>query len=239
MKYTHNPKAVRENFEVNKAKQVICKNPCYIQVPMSYFDSGLGTLGADTQIYGLFVVILETGQMSLVNTTAMFNISPTATNVKIIEGVEYYEFYFAANSVVFKTTGLLSNSKLIFNPFQTFLFMGRVPWFVGYDDHGRIFDTAPKFAGFGALKNPEVMELLTAACARRANDESNEFLRVLIQNYSEGDPGNVDFVPLGSVIATVRSSLNKISGAYGQDGVISATVSPYNKVGTMERIVRA
>lgn len=239
MKYTRDPKAVRQNFEVNKAKQVICKNPCYIQIPVSYVKDELATLGADIQIYGLFAVILESGQMSVVNTTAMFSIAPTATNVKIVDGAEYYEFFFAKDSVVFKTTGLLSNSKLIFNPFDTFFFSGRVPWFVSYEDHGRIFDTAPKFAGFNSLKNPEVMEFLTAACARKANDDSNEFLRIMIKNYGDGDPGGVEFVPLSSVITTVKSSLNKITGAYAQDGIISAIVSPYDKVGTMEKIVRA
>ena len=239
MKYNRNPSAVTANFTVNSAKQVICKNSCYIQVPMFFFDQGLGTLGADISIYGCFVVILEDGQYGLVNTTAMFSISPTSTNIKTIDGMEYYEFFFAKDSVIFKTTGLLQQSKIIYDPFQNFLFMGRVPWYISYDDHGRLFATAPKFAGFGALRNPEVMEFLTAMCARKANSTSKDFLREQIKDYSEGDVGNVEFVPMGSVVATVRSSLNKISGAYAQDGIISAIVSPYDRVGTVEKIVRA
>lgn len=239
MKYKHNPSVISENFVVNSAKQVICKNPCYIQVPAYFFDQGLGKLGADISIYGCFVVILEDGQYGLVSMTAMFSIAPTSTNIKTIDGMEYYEFFFAKDSVVFKTTGLLSQSKIIYEPFQNFLFMGRVPWYITYDDHGRLFDTGPKYADFGALRNPEVMEFLTAMCARKANSTSNEFLRNVIKDYSEGDVGNVEFVPMGSVVATVRSSLNKISGAYAQDGIISAIVSPYDKVGTVEKIVRA
>lgn len=239
MQYKRNPEALKKNFSVNSAKQVICLNSCYIQVPMFFFDQGLGKLGSDISIYGCFPVIMEDGQYGLVNVTAMFSISPTTTNVKTIDGMEYYEFFFEKDSVIFKTTGLLSQSKIIYDPFQNFLFMGRVPWYVTYDDHGRLFDTAVKFADFKALRNPEVMEFLTAMCARKANSMSSDFLRNIIQNYSEGDVGSVEFVPMGSVIATVRSSLNKISGAYAQDGIISAIVSPYDKVGTIEKIVRA
>lgn len=239
MKYVHDPDAVKANFEVNKSKQVVCKNSCYIQVPKSFFDNGLGTLGMDIKIYGCFATILETGQYGVVNTTAMFSIAPTATNIKIINDQEYYEFFFAKDSVIFKTTGLLSQSKIIYDPFQNFFFMGRVPWYVSYDDHGRLFDTAPHFAGFSALRNPEVIEFMTAMCARKANDVKNEFLRLTIRDYQEGAAGKVEFVPMGSVVAAVRSSLNKISGAYAQDGIISAIVSPSTEVGTVEKIVRA
>lgn len=239
MKLTRNPDAVKANFAVNATKQVICKNNCSIQVPKSFFDGNLGKLGQEVSVYGCFAMILETGEYSVVNTTGMFSLSPTSTSIQVNDGVEYYEFFFAKDTVVFKTTALLEQSKIIFDPFQTFLFMGRVPWYISYDDHGKLFDTAPHFAGFGSLKNPELMEFQSAMCARKANDTSNDFLRLQIKEYSEGDPGNVEFVPMGSVVATVRSSLNKISGAYGQDGIISAIVSPSDKVGTVERIVRA
>ena len=239
MKLKRNPRAVTANFSVNAAEQVVCKNNCYIQAPKGFFDSGLGQLGADISLYGCFAVILESGDYALVNITAMFSIAPTSINIITVDDVEYYEFFFAKDSVIFKTTGLLEQSKIVFDPFQTFLFMGRVPWYISYDDHGRLFDTAPHFAGFGALKNPELIEFMSAMCGRKANDPSNEFLRLKIQNYSEGDSGNVEFVPMGSVIATVRSSLNKLSGAYAQDGIISAIVSPSDKVGTVEKIVRA
>jgi len=239
MNYKRNPEAVRANFAVNKAKQVICRQPCTIQVPKTYFDSGLGQLGVDTKIYGLFPVILEDGQYSLVNTTAMFSISPSATTIRTVDEIEYYEFYFAKDTVVWKTTGLLSDAKLIYEVFQAFFFMGRVPWYVSYDDHGRVLDTAPTFAGFGAVKNPEVVEFLTAMIARKANSIDNEFLRLLIKSYEDTKIGKVEFVPMGSVVASVKSSLNKISAAYAQDGIISAIVSPGEDVGVVEKIVRA
>ena len=239
MNYKRNPQAVKANFAVNKAKQVICKQPCTIQVPKSFFDAGLGQLGVDTKIYGLFPVILEDGQFSLVNTTAMFSISPTATTIKTINEVEYYEFSFAKDSVIFKTTGLLSDAKLIYSVFQAFFFMGKVPWYVSYDDHGRLLDTAPHFAGFGAVKNPEVVEFLTAMVARKANSLDDNFLRVLVKSYADTEVGKVEFVPMGSVVASVKSSLNKISAAYAQDGIISAIVSPGEDVGVVEKIVRA
>lgn len=239
MKYVRNPEVVTANFETNKAKQVICKNNCFIQVPKAFFEGNLGQLGAEISVYGCFAVIMETGEYSLVNISAMFSINPTSTSIITVDEVEYYQFFFAKDTVIFKTTGLLQQSKIIFDPYQTFLFMGRVPWYIGYDDHGRLFDSAPHFAGFGALKNPELMEFQTAMCARKGGDTSPEFLRLKIKDYSEGDAGNVDFVPMGSVIATVRSTLNKVSGANALDGLISGIVSPPDKVGPVEKIVRA
>lgn len=226
-------------MSVNKAKQVICSQPCTIQVPKGFFESGLGQLGDNISVYGLFPVILSTGEFALVNTSAMFSISPTSISIIKVEEVEYYEFYFAKDTVVFKTTSLLESSKIIFEAFQAFFFMGRVPWYVGYDDHAKLFDTAVQFAGFGPMRNPEMVEFLTAMVARQANSTNSNFLRNIITDYSETEIGKVTFIPMGSVIASVKSSLNKISGAYAQDGIISAIVSPSTQVGTVERIVRA
>lgn len=233
------PQAVRSNFTLNGSGQVVCKNPCTIQVPKDYFQSGLGVLGTEIKIYGFFAVILESGEYSLVNTSAMFSITPTSTSVVLIDHAEYYEFFFAKESVVFPTNELLSESKLIYEPFQNFFFKGRFPHFTDYEDSGKVFDTAPHFAGFGALKNPEVIEFLAASVARRKGSTDNEFLRTKIETYEEGAAKNIDFVPMSSVVLAVHSSLSKISGPYAQDGIISAIVTPSKSVGSVERIVRA
>lgn len=239
MSYKRDPDAVSKNFAKNAAKQVICKNACRIQVPKFFFDHNLGQIGVDTKIFGLFPVILETGQFALVNTMAMFQIAPTRTAIITVDDVEYYEFSFAKDSVLFKTTALLAESKIAFEVLQNFFFMGRVPWYVGYDDHGRLFDTAAQFASFGAVKNPEVTEFLTAMVARKAGTSNNLFLRNQIKTQEDGAIGNVDWVPMSSVMVSVRSPLNKITGAHAQDGIISAIIAPSDKVGAVERIVRA
>lgn len=239
MKYTRDPVAVTANFEVNASKQVICKNNCRIQVPKGYFEHGLGQIGVETFVFGLFAVILDTGQYALVNTTAMFQIAPSSTTIISIEGLEYYEFSFPKDTVIFKTTGLLSDAKIVYEVFQNFFFKARLPWYVGYEDHGKIFDNAPKFAGFNALRNPETAEFLTAMIARKAGSSDNEFLRVVAESYDDVAVGKVEFTKMDSPITSVRSTLNKIAGAYAQDGIISATVSPSESVGTVEKIIRA
>lgn len=239
MSYKRDPQAVSKNFAKNAAKQVICKNACRIQVPKFFFEHGLGEIGLDTRIFGFFPVILETGQFALVNTMAMFQIAPTRTSIITVDDVEYYEFFFAKDSVIFRTTALLAESKIAFEVLQNFFFMGRVPWYVGYDDHGKLFDTAPKFASFGAVKSPVTIEFLTAMVARKAGANNNEFLRNQIKTIADGEVGNVDWVPMSSVMVSVRSPLNKIAGAHAQDGIISAIIAPSKKVGAVERIVRA
>ena len=84
-----------------------------------------------------------------------------------------------------------------------------------------------------------MVEFLTAMVARKANSLDDNFLRVLVKSYADTEVGKVEFVPMGSVVASVKSSLNKISAAYAQDGIISAIVSPGEDVGVVGKIVRA
>lgn len=238
MKYVRNPDLVRKSFAVNDAGQLIAKSACKIQIPIRFKDKGLAEIGIRTFTYGFFPIILSTGEYLINNVTALIELTPDSVTTCTIDEVEYYEFHFEKNSCVFKNMDVLKSGALMFNIFDEFIFLGKLPWYAEYEDVAKMFDTALKFAGSEIGNFPEVMEFIISMICR-SKDDLSKYLRTRLTDYKQVELGKVAYVPLKSVYYSVNSTLNKIAGSYMSQGIDSAIVCPTTSTGTIERILRA
>jgi hypothetical protein len=237
MKYTRSP-ACKAKLVDNGKGQILTKENCKIQVPYRYSERGLGEVGVETRIYGCFPVIFENGEYTLCNVTAVMSINPFKTSVVEIDEVEYHQFEFRAGDVVIKNTEVVRDDLLMYNIFDEFIFKGKIPWYMGYEDVGKLFDTAKSHAGSDVAGNYEVIELI-ASMVTRSKDDRSKYIRSVAKSYADIVNSKIDFVPLSSIFYSVNSTVNKIAGSYFSDGVVSALVTPTTKVDKIESILRA
>jgi hypothetical protein len=237
--YKRNPEAVKKQLVENASGEILTKVNCKIQIPKRFVDRGLGEAGITTFSYGCFPIILvDTNEYSLLNINALIELNPSKTTPLEIDEEEYIEFYFDANTVVIKSTTLVRRDTMMFNVFDEFVFKGKIPWYVDYTDLGKLFDTADIFAGSNVGKNPEVIEFIASMITRPKSDFT-KYLRATAKSYADTESDKIGYVPLSSVYYSVNSTVNKIAGAYFQEGVVSALVTPSKEVQKIEKILRA
>lgn len=236
-KYQRNAQRVLANLKENQAGQIIAKEACKIQVPVRFSEIGLGEIGINTYTYGLFAVILESGEYAVCNINAIVELQPYKQTLTTINEVEYHEFHFEPGSVVIKTTDLVKREPILYRVFDEFIFKGKVPWYVEYEDLGKLFDTAKHHAGSNVSQNLEVIEFIASMITRSSKDRT-KYIRNVISSFGDLTLSNIDYVPLKSVFYSVNSTLNKIAGSYYNDGIASALVNPSNEVGSIEAILR-
>lgn len=237
MKLVRDSAVVLEQLKTT-AGQVITRSACKIQVPARYMDIGLGQIGTETYILGCFALILETGQYAVCNIAAIVEINPFKTITTKIDEVLYYEFYFEPGQVVIKTTDVLRRAPLMYNIFDEFMFKGKVPWFLEYEDVGKLFDTAKSHGDSNVGENLETIEFIASIVTRHVSDRTKP-IRHIIQDYKDLKRDNINYVGMNSIFYSVNSTLNKLAGSYFNDGVTSALVTPTEKVSTIESILRA
>lgn len=218
-------------------KPVIAKSRITIQIPARFREIGLARIGAQTYVFGLFVMILDTGEYALCNVNAYIELGPWTFEKTIIDDEEYYDLIFEPGSILFKTKDLVCRPALVYRAIDEFVFKGKVPWYVGYEDMGKLFDTAKKFTKTRADIIPSVMEFIAAYIARDKNDRS-KFLREKAKTPADYLK-NLAWVPMRSVYWSAPGTVNKLSGAYFQDGIVSAIVNPSERVEKVESILRA
>ena len=235
-KQRHPEKVLGELLDL-PGKPVIAKSKITIQVPARFREIGLAKVGAQTYIFGLFALILETGEYAVCNVNAYLELGSASVEKETIDETEYYNFTFEKGAVVIRTKELVARPALVYRAIDEFVFKGKIPWYMDYDDMGKLFDTAKSYAKSRADILPSVTEFIAAYIARD-KDNRIKFLRETAQTYEDFDK-RLKWVPMQSVYWSAPGTVNKLSGAYFQDGIVSALVNPSERVEKIEGILRA
>lgn len=218
-------------------KPVVTKSDMVIQVPSRFRDIGLLSIGSKTFVFGFFAMILPDGTYGIMSVNALMELGPCQVDREEINGEEYMNFIFKKGDVLFRTKKLVCRTSVIFKTFDEFFFKGKIPWYGSYDDISSIFATAKKHSKTRAEVTPEVVEFLTAYISRDKNNRKF-FIRETAKSYQEFQT-NLRFVPMQSVFWSAPGTVNKLAGAYFENGIVSALVNPSERVEKIESILRA
>lgn len=232
MKYTRNAAAVFSVL-VKKDSRLITKVPCQIHIPQRFEQINFAQVGMETFIYGLFALVLESGEYSVCNLMGMVKIVPDQVTTQMVGEAPYLVFSFDAGSTVIENTAIIKNDNLFFPAISEFIFRGNIPWYLNYEDIGKLFDTAQNFAGNPGGRSYEVNELLASMVSRSKLNRSQYYR--LSEKPQENDP---DFVGLTNIFYSVKNTVNKLAGSYFTDGLVSALVEPSESTERIEQLLR-
>lgn len=216
--------------------RVVVSKSTRIQIPARWSDRYLATVGVENYVTGVMAIIVDDMFYAVSNICAQFRLVPDKVSIVTINETEYYDFYFEPGSTIFESTDLLRQDTLVYYLFDEVITKGNVPWYMGYEDLGKMLDSAEKYAGTSLAKNRELNELITSLIARSPKDRTDYF-RVLAKGV--GDIMSPDYVALSSVSYSATSTLSKIAGAYMSEGMTSALVNPSTKIERIESLLRA
>lgn len=230
--------AFREVIDpVTGNESLVALKACKIYLPVRFTERGLASVGLETTIVGLFAIVLEDKYYATMVVNALMRIDPIATNKVTFDGDEYFEFVFHAGSTVIPSLSLVKQNTLVYRIYDEFISKGRVPWYMGYPELAKIFDTAKKHAGANIGADHEVTELIISMIARNPNDRT-QYYRQFIQSPEDLVAHPPAFIPLKSVMYSATNTTNKLGGSHMQDGIISALVSPSERVERIEGLLR-
>ena len=230
-----NPEKVLSVLSDLPGKPVVTKQKITLQFPVRFSEIGLAKVGTETFVFGLFAIALDSGEYAVCNVNSLIELGKGLVEKEVIGEVEYFNFTFQPGDIVFKTKELVARPSLIYTAIDEFVFKGKIPHYLDYDDMGKLFDTAEHFAKTSAKILPSVTEFMAAYIAR---DKENriKYIRETATQYK--DFKNLKWVPMQSVYWSAPGTVNKLAGAYFQDGIISAIVNPSERVDKIERILR-
>lgn len=237
-KLIRDPKRVQAYLEELPDESLVCKKPVKIYVPARFAERGLAQIGMETYIVGIFAIVVDDVYYGVSLVNAMMRIEPTSTLKIQIDGDDYYEFSFDAGSVVITSTQLVKTDVLVYRIYDEIISKGRVPWYLGYLELGKIFDTALYHAGANIGANQEVTELLVSMISRDEKDRT-KYYRTAIKDLSELETNRPAFIPMRSVQYAPTNTTNKLAGSYFGDAVVSALVNPADRVERIESLLRA
>jgi len=216
---------------------VVTTEPCKIHVPVRFTIMQLAEIGQDVFTTGIIPIIIQDRFYSVLNINAVVHLTPLGMTKKSINDVEYYELFFDKGSTVFKTLNLVRRDTLVYYIYDELIQKGNIPWYFGYDDIGRLFDTAKEYANVNIGARGEVGELIMSLIGRDPKDLT-KYYRTSVKSFIDVDKIRPEFIPLKNVIFNATNTLNKLAGSYMNDGIISALVTTTEKTDRIEQLLR-
>lgn len=238
MHLTRNPAKIHEALTQLPDGRVIALKACKIYSPQRYAERNLSYIGAEVYILGIFGITVDDKYLGVSLLNTMVPIEPSVINKVKIDDDDYFEFVFQPGATVFKTVELMRTDTLVYRIYDEFIAKGYVPWYMDYEDLGRIFDSSKEFAGANIGQNPEVTQLIASIVARDAKDRT-KYYRTVIKDRKDLREIRPVFVPLKSVQYSATNTTTKLGGSYFQQGVVSALINPSTRVERLESILRA
>lgn len=206
-----------------------------IYIPVRFAERGLAEIGVDTYICGIYAMTCEDKYYAVSTVNASIRIQPSSTIRVKFNGVEYFEFTFEAGAVVALSTNLVRIDVMVYKIYDEIISKGRVPWYMSYDDLGKIFDTASYHAGTSIGQEAAVTELIISIIARDKDDRV-VYYRSVADGSAKKEPY---FIALRSVTYAATNTTNKLAGSYYSVGVVSALVSPSERTERLEALLRS
>lgn len=228
---------VREALQELDDGRVVARQECSIYIPTRFSQRGLAETGVENYIAGICAIVVGDQFYSVMSVCAMLRIEPTQVLKVKIQGVEYFEFKFVKGSTVITSTDLVKIDTLVYRIYDEVISKGRVPWYMNYDDLGKIFDTAKLHAGANIGQNSEVTELIVSMISRDSKDKT-KYYRTVVQDQEYVKTNPPAIVPLRSVIYAATNTTNKLAGSYFATSVVSALVSPAERTERIEELLR-
>lgn len=216
--------------------RLVTTKGCKIYIPCRFEERELASIGIETHIVGIYAMTVEDTYYAVSLVNALIRIDPTSTVRVLINGDEYYEFMFEPGATVMKSVDLVKTDTLVYKIYNEIFAKGRVPWYVGLNDLAKIFDTASYHAGANIGQNQEVTELLVSIIARNAENRHQYYRQFAKTEEALKTPPA--FIALRSVTYAATNTLNKLAGSYARDGLVSALVTPTERVERIEEILR-
>lgn len=237
MSYKRNPEKVRSNL-IEKGDQVFAKTSIKIHLPKRFLERDLAIMEETITIFGIFPIILDKESLyGLMNVNAMVKLGvPFNTKEIEIDSVKYLELNYEPGNLLLDSKKVVKKDTLMFNILDEFLLKGKIPWYVSYDDLGKFLDTSESHAGSSLNRNLEVIETLVAMIARDSKNRKKYTRNVT----KEKDPprDKVFYVPLGSVLLSIKGTTNKLIGSYFEEGVVSSLVEDSKDTTALETLLR-
>jgi hypothetical protein len=236
-KLIRDPSKVRAAVKELPDGRLVAVKPVKIYIPSRFTERGLAEIGIKTYIVGIYAIVLDDTHYGVSSINAQLQITPTSTMKVMINEEEYYEFSFDAGSVITPSVQLVKKDTLVYRIYDEIISKGRVPWYLDYLDLGRLFDTAEYHAGARIGKNHEVTELIVSLIARNAKDR-HQYYRAVPKSLDDMKKNPPAYIPLRSVIYAPTNTTNKLAGSYFSEGLVSALVSPAERVERIEGLLR-
>lgn len=217
---------------------LVAKQACSIILPFRWLQAGLLEIGRASYCATVFPIVNDKGEYAVSNVCTKMEITPSSIEVIKHEGSEHYVFVFDKGAIIAPDINLVVDDVFSYLVYDEIIQKAKAPWFLNYDDVGRVMATSKSHSGVNLADTNAIFELITATLSR--NKDMSKLYREVINSLDESElyKHQREGVPLNSIVYAAANKMNKLMGGYIEDGLTSALTETESPVSGVEQLLR-
>lgn len=218
-------------FKKSKDSLIFTSKTLEVYVPVRYGQHGCLDVSENVQALGIFDMVIDGTVKSGMLLPAKITMKPNNIETILRDGERHLKLTFLKDDVFIVDTHVVQDEHIAYVMFYEFVYGGKVPKFMTYDQLGFIFEKAEEVTGIKFPTNSAVFEMMNGALHRDATD-LNKFYRLTDM---KKDPLRI---PLRTVAHAATSTTTKIVGSYDNEGFDAALVNAADTPSEIENLLR-
>lgn len=230
--------SVLTELVVEVDKVLVARKACTIIIPFRWVKAGLLELGKTNYCATIFPIVDDNGSYAVSNVCTKMEITPSSIEMIRYDGEEFYAFKFDKGSVICPTTTLVQDANFSYLIYDELVQKAKAPWFLNYDDVGRVMATSKSHSGVNLADTNAIFELIVASLSYDGKLK-NQY-REVISSLDETELRRFkrQGVALNSVVYAATNKMNKLMGGYIEDGLTSALTETESPTSGVEQLLR-
>lgn len=210
-----------------------------ILFPSFYVNRNLARIESKVELL-LIIMFLdpETNQYSTLSLPIKQFFVPESIYQVQLNNMDYYKMDFKAGEIVTPNNECVQSSDFIFDIFELFFVLGKIPLYLTYVECGDLLAEAKKYAGSGAGDNVIAMHIITAIISRVLGDE-NKLYKEVITKADDLMRYQPSYKGLSDPFYGVDSTANAIIGGHLTDNIIGSVMLPEKESNKIANILKA
>lgn len=202
-------------LKYTKDQIIVNTNNITVKIPKTYLDTQFCKLGRKVETLGIFQLIINNKQMANLILTNMVTTIPSDIDNNSDE--EYTLCHFKKGDILIDNTSVIKSPDILYKIFHNFIFLGKFPKFLTYDELSTIFNQSVKVNDMYLPIGKEIFELMISHISRDEKD--------LTKFYRHTDMKKLmSLIGLNNITYAPSSTTSKILGSYLEDGMTGALI---------------
>lgn len=228
------PDKVKKAITVLDDGSVIANRELHVYFPQRFIQNKMAEVTDFVSILPVLGFVIPDECYMCWTSMLPMRMFPSEMRDVTIKGDKYICMVFRESDVVFENLTASIDPNVPYFYFMEFVNYAKIPWYMDYNKHSSLFDSAETELGKGVGSSPQVMRVLASIIYRDPDDLEKPWRGS--KAMKENRPPVI--VGLNNPSMLINDSFSKIMGGYLADNLLSAIIKPADKVSNLDRLIR-
>lgn len=229
-----NPDKVKKALTILEDGSVIANQNLVVQIPRRFVENGLAEISDIISTIPVLGIILPDNTYCCFTSLLRVKLFPTDMRDVSINGDKYVNMEFFKGDTVFENIRSSIDPSMAYYYFMEFVNYAKIPWYMDWKTHSRLFDQASEEMGKEVGTTPQVMRVMYSIIYRDPDDLEKPYRGSVAMK--EGRAPII--VGLNNPSMLITDTFSRAIGGYLKDNLLAAVIKPNDKISSMDKLMR-